>query len=301
MLYRIYNTTIQSDIIFPQLVPEKERDTWTYEIKNKELPKEIQEDIAKKGGPAGKGDGFYWINTPCGHFAIVGNNAIIANCKTEDEVRVISTYILGYGLSMLFYLNNQMAVHCSAIEKNGNGYLIAGFSGAGKSTLAGRFLDNGFKLLSDDVAIIQTEGEDVVTYPAYPQRKLCRDAAVNTGLVLEELTYIDEDKDKFAVSCEDSFANNKGILRGMIVLCPYDGEEVVLEEMKGQDKIQLFVNNLFLQILFARDGVGMEPQKFFTCLQLIGKFPIYKAFRPKKAGDTTEELMRQILYKMPIV
>ncbi len=293
MFYEIYGRVLKSEIEFPQLLPAKMDGKWDIEIVVREIPADIKSVIQEKKGPAGAGEGFFWFNTPVGYIVIIGDNRIITECSTEAEFSVIRTYILGYGLSVIFYNRNIMAVHCSAVTKDGTGILLSGVSGAGKSTLAGRFLSNEWKLLADDVAMVEMVENNIVSYPAYPQRKLCRDAVVRNGLNLDSLTYIDEDKDKFAVNCQEEFSAEPGMITVMVVLYPWDGSDVRIEEISGNEKIQLFVQNLFLHVYFKH--AGMEPDKFFKCVQMLGKLKVLRVFRPKNGGDTSGTIMKMIM------
>ena len=291
MLYRAYGKVIQSDITFSQLVIEETSAKAELEIKICEIPSELKEYIAQHKGPGGKGDGFCWINTPGGYFVVL-DKTIMTEAKEEEQLAKMRSYILGYGLSLLFYNQNMAAVHCSAIEMDGNALLISGFSGAGKSTLAGAFLNQGWKLLSDDVAMVARKDGKVFTSPAFPVRKLCRDAALRGGYELDELTYIDEDKDKFAVDCTDQFATNDAEVKAMVVVTPYDGDSVKVEEAKGQDKINLFMQNMFLRVLM--NEMGMEPQRFFECMQILSLLPIYRVFRPVSDSDSSGKMTEKI-------
>lgn len=293
MFYEIYGRVLKSDIEFPQLLFARAGESWDIEILVQKIPSDIMSTIKKQGGPAGQGEGFFWFNTPVGHIVIVGNNRIITECSEEEDLKVMRTYILGYGLSMIFYNRDIMAVHCSAVVKNGKGLFISGVSGAGKSTLAGRFLGNDWKLLADDVAMLEMFGDGVTSYPAYPQRKLCRDAVVRGGLDIDELTYIDGDKDKFAVACKEDFSYESAVVQAMVVLYPWEGEDVKLEEVSGNEKIQLFVQNLFLHVYFKNSG--MVPEKFFRCVQMLAKIKVFRLYRPINGGDSSEMMMREIL------
>ena len=301
MRYKAYGEVIDSELAFPQLEEVKE-DTGKagITIKVGELPKEIKADIVEHKGPSGKGDGFYWLNTPGGYFAVIGEDTLVAEIRVEEDdpqsERIaqawMRTYLLGYGLSLVFMQKNRMAVHCSAVAGPEGSILISGGSGAGKSTLADAFLRSGWKLVADDVAVIDKKEDRITTQPAFPLRKLCRDAAVRLGYDLSELTYIDEEKDKFAVACSEQFVTGETDVKAMFVLAARSGETVRIEEVSGQEKIQLFVDNLFLQAVNRRDG--LEPRSFFRCLEILSVLPVYRLYRPAEGGDTSQELLSLI-------
>lgn len=52
--------------------------------------------------------------------------------------------------------------------------------------------------LADDTVRVHPGTMGMLAEPSYPQQKLCRDMALKCGKPLEELIYIDEERDKYA-------------------------------------------------------------------------------------------------------
>lgn len=292
MRYRIYDAILESDVSFWQLVEEPAGETWDFRIRIGKLPENVKKNLADHPGPSGRGEGFYWLNTPGGPFAVLGDREIVTEQNDEEALEKMKTYLLGYGLAFLFMARGQMAVHCSAVARQEDCILISGFSGAGKSTLAGAFLEQGWKLVADDVAMVGLRENGAVTAPAFPVRKLCRDAAIRKGYEPEDLIYVDEDKDKFALKCPETFARGIKRVRAMFVLRPQESEDVTVEEVTGQEKIATFTENLFLHVIFRKES--MDPEIFFQCLKLMERIPVYRLCRPLGISDSTKELMQTV-------
>ncbi len=62
-------------------------------------------------------------------------------------------------------LNRYVQVHASCVDLNGNGALLVGPHGAGKTTLALAALSNGFKALTDDIAVLSEDFSHVTGFP----------------------------------------------------------------------------------------------------------------------------------------
>lgn len=62
--------------------------------------------------------------------------------------------------------------HAGTVERNGNALLIAGVSGQGKSTLTTMLGQRGWRLMSDDVAPIRMDTDDVLSFCQSPLRRL---------------------------------------------------------------------------------------------------------------------------------
>ncbi len=289
--YKTYNLTICSDIELPQLLPTKKHDSDII-IKCDTLPEYIYSDIKSHPGPSGKGKNFYWINTPGGYIAIMDSNQIFIDIKPNADISLLRSYILGYALSCSFLYRNIPAIHSSSIERTGKSIILMGGSGSGKSTLTARFLNHGYRLVSDDVVMVEAFADHVTAYSAFPQRKLCRDAAVNFNHNLNELTYIDEQKDKFAISCPEDFCEAPTTVQAIVFIQPTTDATCKIEELLGPLKLQTFLDNLFLHPMFKR--FNMPPEHFINCVKIINLLPLYILYRPINSGDTTKIQMKLI-------
>ncbi len=90
-----------------------------------------------------------------------------------DLIFVISTYSnLAYTLACLMFQSmvlhishTYFNVHAAALVKNEIGFLFPGSQHCGKTTLTLELIKNGYKLLSDDLAIIDRKTLEVVPFP----------------------------------------------------------------------------------------------------------------------------------------
>ena len=205
----------------------------------------------------------------------------------------LTPFVFGYCIAMLFWQRNQLAIHCSAVEHDGNALIIAGDSGSGKSTLTTKLLENGFRLMTDDVAIVDISAQDnVIVYPAFPQQKLCRDAVHRNHLNTEDLLYIDEDRDKFAVPRRDCFCESPCKLSAMLCLSVQNEDsDVLLTELNGHQKLISFLENNFLFPMFRNSG-GFCTEDMQKCLQTVQTLPLYRMMRPFGIDSTDTQLQK---------
>ena len=63
-------------------------------------------------------------------------------------------------------------LHAGAVAQIGKAVLIAGSSGQGKSTIATKFCDRGWQLMSDDVAPIRMDTNEVLPFNQTPFRRI---------------------------------------------------------------------------------------------------------------------------------
>jgi hypothetical protein len=81
-------------------------------------------------------------------------------------------YLLGQALSFALVKNGIEPLHATVVVIQGKAVAFLGDCGFGKSTLAAEFLRAGHRLLTDDVLVLQRDGQEVLAYPGPPRTKL---------------------------------------------------------------------------------------------------------------------------------
>lgn len=285
--YKIYGVILESDIEYPQLMKASE-------AKEPEL-RIILPDCPADGWSEDYTNQVFCVNKKKIHFSnqkgsflVCDGNRIEIQPKKGVPVDELTPFVFGYCMAMVFWQRGKLAIHCSAVKLFGKAYLICGGSGSGKSTLTARLLEQGAKLLADDVAVVDLEADGkAVVFPAFPQQKLCRDAVHRTNLDASELIYIDEDRDKFAVSRTTEFCDSETELGGMIMLNRQSIDEVVLQQLQGKTALYALLDNLFMRPVFS-NSCAFPPEDMLKCIQLVQAAPVLKLLRPM-TGDTTKE------------
>ena len=119
--------------------------------------------------------------------------------ETADED--ISTLVLGSGLGAIFIQRNYLVLHGNCIPKDGLAIACLGSSGIGKSTLAFSLLRHGWKLLSDDLVVIDSMGFAI---PGLAQVKLWSDVAKHYHIPNSYLQELRSRVNKYSVKLEGS-------------------------------------------------------------------------------------------------
>jgi len=286
---------IWSDISFPQLAEADISDEITnirkVKICSGEIPAIIIEQEFDKKYEFGSSQS--WLCNKTMRMIVENGSSITYSLKENGNISYLKTYILGYGIAMLCLQQGRLAVHCSAVADNNGAILIAGESGAGKSTLTGEFLENGFRLMADDMAVVDTdERNNTIAYPAFPYQKLCGNTIREKYPDITELIYIDEYKDKFLVPYKPPFRFHSEKLTGLFILQIHNERDIVIEEIKGINKLYAILHNLFLRALL---GERLYEQAIVQpALQVIADIPVYCVKRPKDC-DTIRELSGKLI------
>ena len=289
--YRLYGLKVKSDIEFKQLVKHQVGmpDEPCIYVEKVDVPDDLK---AIKERKYEIGENFSWLcnNTT---WLLVENGEKIGYCLTGGGYPAyLQSYILGFGMAMLAMQRGMLAIHCSAVFDEKGAVLIAGESGAGKSTVTTAFLEKGYHLMADDMAFVEV-GKDkkAMAKPAFPYQKLCRNVASQKGHTLDDLIYINEEKDKFLVPYEGEFFLGDVPIKAFVMLGVNDTEEVVAKEMTGFNRVPVYTNNLFLRHLLKRDKYN--PAIAQKCVEMAAAVPTFYVARPKE-GDTVSEVVKKV-------
>jgi len=114
-------------------------------------------------------------------YAVVkGKRMIFCPSKSvSDDMAtfMMQTMATGAAFTILLRQRGLLTLHASVIRRAGKTIGFVGDSGYGKSTLAEYFSQQGYQLLSDDVAALSVSGDKVDVRPGYPLVKLHRPSA----------------------------------------------------------------------------------------------------------------------------
>jgi hypothetical protein len=292
--YKVYGLTVFSEIMLNELVEiDKDnigniRNEIDVNIKYNDMPKNITESINKRKLYYYSFDES-WFYIPYIAVYRVCNGREIYIKHMGGKIQEIKTYLLGGAFMCLLFQRKTIAVHGGSILTNSGGIIITGRCGAGKSTLTSAFINRGYKYLSDDLSVVEINSDSKLEIkPAYPQQKLCRDAAVKLGYNINKLVRIDDRRDKFAVAARKEFVNLPKKLAAIFEISVDKRiKEIKIEEVKGIDKLNSIIDNLYESDVAKAYGVG----PFMNIILDIAKnIPYYKLTRPKDLFTVNEQI-----------
>lgn len=290
--YMIYGLTVASQITFPEAWEIDVPDEIDVEVVYGPMPDYIQAKKDKGYLTSIRGvkhRWFYFENE--GDFLIEhGNKVTIKRHPNADEAHIRSL-ALGAGLGSALFQKDILALHGGAVVLDNQAIVVSGRCGAGKSTLVTALRNQGCLFLADDtVALVKEEGR-FMAQPAYPQQKLCKDAALNFGLDLTQLVKLEEEREKYAVKVRDIFCNEPKPLNTLVIIEKNQEEVLEITEVQGTRKLEYFINNLYSVNNFKM--VGMSPELLKLSMQVVESINIIHVKRPSNQM-VAEEVAKKI-------
>lgn len=293
--YRVYGENVESDFEMPELYTIEPTKDITMRVCLEDIPKEILDKFQDKKGLVYSKRSIVFYIPRVGYYYLDNGNKIRIQCDKDCDINDRKIFTLGSAMGMSLILKGKLPIHGGTVTQNGKALIVTGDSGAGKSTISTGLRLDGMGFLADDVSALQKNEDGVwIVQPAYPQQKLCRDAAIHFGYDLDKLIYIDEDRDKFAIRLDEGF-NTEGLPLGAIVELQVGNEDqkedVLVKEVTGHEKLFTFKHNIYRGFTF--DLIGMKPESLKMCLEIISNVPIYRVIR--KPGVQTEKKIIELI------
>ncbi len=293
--YSIYGLSIRSELRFDE-AEELNEGPYDVDISNGEIPSHISEMNRDKEVKGLLSPAYKWVcYEQAGEFYIEEGKRIIVCLKPEADEKLVRSIILGPCFGSILYQRNIFAIHGSAMVWDDKAVLICGVSGAGKSTLSTALRRRGWMFLADDTVAVTDENGRIYANPAYPQQKLCLDAALDFDYDINQLTLINEERQKYALRIKDAFCPSKKEIRAMICLELGDSEQLLIDEVTGNAKLEYILKNMYT--FHDYRYLGMRPEDFKRCLNLAGKLRMVRVRRPLH-HNTLSQIVETILNRL---
>lgn len=221
-----------------------------------------------------------------------GKEIIVVPLEEFNEDRV-KLYVLGTCMGVLLMQQQILPLHGSAIAVNGKAYAIVGNSGAGKSTLASAFINEGYKLISDDVIPVTFSDNNIpIIQPSYPQQKLWEESLNNFGMDAERYQPLFERETKYSIPVKNSFHNRPIPLGGIFELIKGSAESVEIRKAEGLEGFRILLQHTFRGPLLQR--LGLKEWQFVYSSNILRGVQTFQLTRPN-SKFTPYDLVSKIL------
>ena len=278
MIYRAFGLSLISDFVLTQLEEVSDVSEPVVRIQRADLSA-IVADLLPGQHYVMAHDSIFFAVDNVGAFQIQNGQTVLVDPCAGVQEGHLSVYIMGSCMGAILHQRGIMPLHGSCVCRDGKAILITGDSGAGKSTLAAEFLSRGWKLLTDDVAVIQDIDSVPKVQSSYPSQKLWQDAIDHYGHEAQDLhpLYRKEQQEKFGINAKAAYVDDTVPL-SLVVRLMASEHDCGASFFDGFAKVNQLLQNTYRAHMIEDHNRQAHFQK---CVTLAGKIPMALAIRAR--------------------
>lgn len=286
-LHRAFGLTIRSCLPLPELLAADANAKVDVSIEYADVPTELPDALARGVRfQAGRDKLLLIVDGVARYLVEHGRRVAIARdpAAEDDDVRV---FLLASVFGALLHQRQDLVLHGSAVEWNGEAIVFIGLSGVGKSTLAAAFRRKGHAVLTDDLCVVRPNGTGgMVAHPGFPQTKLWLDSLKQLDLSPDGLRRIRTKLEKRAVPLGADFVAKPLPVGRIYLLRPHNKPDLKIEPVAGPAKFAILKNNTYrFGFLAAIEG---KAGHFQHALKLAQQSPVAIVTRPSGSFQLDE-------------
>ena len=201
--------------------------------------------------------------------------------QVADEATATSACqaVLGPAMGLLLQQRDLVPLHASALAIDGVAIGIAGDSGMGKSTTAQALHARHHALVTDDIAALSCDGDQVTIRPGHAALRLWPDSLLRVKANPAAHERLHADTEKRRLDLDEGVATEPLRLAGVVVL--YDGDEEHLERLSPpRAAFELLRHYYYPELTSAVFGPKVLLEQ---CGQLAERLAVYRLHRRKVA------------------
>jgi hypothetical protein len=271
--YQLFGLRVRSEVPLPELFPAKGTGVPDVIIRHCPLP------VGNKPGLSGDRDALFLTVPEVARYRIDGGREILIDPEEGVPGRNVRLFLMGSAFGALLHQRGMLPLHANAVEINGKAVAFTGESGAGKSTLAAWFHDRGFRVIADDVCVVEFAANGgAVAMPGVPRLRLWEDVLAATGRTANvfERSYLTDQNEKYDVPISlESTASEP--LKIAAIFTIDRGTSTRIERLTGVAAAETVYAHTYRGAFV--ETVGGAERLWVSAVQLVRAVPIYRLER----------------------
>jgi hypothetical protein len=208
----------------------------------------------------------------------------------------VRAYLLGTIFVVLCQQRGLLPLHASAVSGRKGAVAFLARSGQGKSSLAAHLAQRGFRVLADDVCLIDpTPAGEVMVIPSAPWLKLWRNSLQHLGEQAEGLQRVFSEDDKYRLPLAHGLAPEPICKLIFLENTEESLSAIKIEEVSAVEAIPLLMN--LTHQAYLLQATGQRQKSFLLCGRVASQARAYRLIRPwglthlKSTVDTLEKFL----------
>lgn len=280
-VYLIGGITLISEIALPELPRIQQQNPTPHPVRVRlgavanHLPGAIELDPDCFATPAQ-----YLLNIRgVARYLVTDGCEIVVDPDDAAHALDVRGYLLGSIFVVLCQQRGLLPLHASAIAGKSGVVAFLANSGQGKSTLAAHLARRGYRVLADDICLIDaTQPDSAMVIPTAPWLKLWRSSLENLGRKADGLDRVFTDDDKYRLPLAPVLTPEP--IRRLVFL---EGNAIAsatveMEEVPRVQAVPLLMNLTHHSYLL--EATGQQEENFLRCGRVLSQASAYRLIRP---------------------
>jgi hypothetical protein len=234
-----------------------------------------------------------------GRYLVNDGREIVIDPDDTAPTLDVRGYLLGSIFVVLCQQRGLLPLHASAIAGKSGVVAFLADSGQGKSTLAAHLAQRGFRVLADDVCLVDaTPPGSAMVIPTAPWLKLWRNSLENLGRGAEGLDRVFSEDDKYRLPLAPTLKPEP--ICKLVFLEGNDVSSVTtkIEEVPRVKAVPLLMN--LIHHCHLLEATGQQEENFLRCGRVLSQAKAYRLVRPWGLMhlESTVDALENLLLKM---
>jgi hypothetical protein len=229
-------------------------------------------------------------------YLVTNGREIVVSPDTGALPLDVRAYLLGTIFSVLCQQRGLLPLHASAVSSTKGAVAFLARSGQGKSSLAAHLARRGFRVLADDVCVIDPAPADkLMVIPAAPWLKLWRNSLQQLGEQAEGLQQVFSEDDKYRLPLSRGLAPEPISKLIFLESREESSTDTRIEDVSAVEAIPLLMN--LTHQAYLLEATGQRQNSFLFCGRVSSQARAYRLIRPwglthlKSTLDTLEKFL----------
>lgn len=284
--YKIYELVIDTPFLCPMLLPAPSGSAPVITIVEGSVPKRLDNFAATDNRRWDAAPGRFLLRggSRAGRFLVEDGEKVTLERNPEAEDGKLAAYFVTWVLVAILRQRGLLVLHANAAKIPGGAVAISGNSGAGKTTTLAALVGHGCLMLADDVTVLRFDkNRSIVALPGISKINLCEDAAIRMGHDIGTLPRNPLRDIKLMAPVHENMATEPTVLRAVYLLSQYDGSELVVTPLRGQEKFAALQECVYGPLL-----PGEHPGQFALFAAVSEQVAFYRILRPESRWSINE-------------
>ncbi len=295
--YSVFGLRVWSELALPELLEANGSSVPQVAVRIGKVPAAP----AVGGGPHPIEGGLLLVIEGVGRYFIKDGSEITAEPQPGVPEAKVRLFLLGSAMGVLLHQRGLLPLHANAVEIRDQAFAFMGASGAGKSTLAAWFHDRGFRVVADDVCVVDfAAGGRPQVRPGISRLRLWREALDATGRdvgAYQRSFFGDHAPDKYDVPLTRPCPTDSPIPLAALYLLER-GETLDTEPLTGVAAAEAVFANTYRGMFVPVTERSYDH--WSACVTLVRNTPIYRVRRRWGLDDMDEQYSRLLEHTLHV-